>query len=596
MYTVILYKNDGGCLIEKYKFLFFSFQEDNQINLCPYEADTKAAEIVNTLNGLTQSRREWRLIVFAGAGYHIKKRPGKGMEKALEQGIPEEVRKLIRLYTRKGSGDLPRVSGYFPDQLYCVVCGDRPIAQSRSSGLFTVDDAREFGGSFRMFWFDMDTSSRKNEMFDWFRLDCILLILAVNQIPSGSLEYGYLYHLDIDIDDEQFDRYVLEQEMRLKKVGQYLETVSDSLQRVRKTGEGYVEDTAFEDTLDECRRSMRKPGVIRELRRKDLRHQTQVERVLEANRREIHARIYFPKGLLREEAARIQDRVEKRPGAEDFLSAAGRDLLERRVWEKLEDICKKKRVPLKQTEYEREYEEREEAVRQCARKKMDRRVKVLACLLLSVLECVMLMPFLIYSVRSGSATVLYSVMQWFHMDKLPWEGTKMMLTVAMLWVGCAAFAGMAVLLCSLVREMWLIHMYHKHVCVRINKRQEQRIQYYEDVVNLLAEYQYCIRLLREQRERELNWEAKMKGLQNHRNVWKQNSAVCRQLRFFTRRDGEYADVPTVSFDIQEDPRQIEYYWIPFKEGQGKAELNGSGYYVRGIFGFITGIHIVKTLV
>lgn len=611
MYTVIIYYDDSKCQVERYKFIFFSLQEDNQLYLCPCRSGDKVEDIVNLINELTQSRQEWKLILFVGMDCGIGKNIGAS--------LPETMWSLIQFYTGKEFKDMPRVRGYFPEHLYCVICGEKPRVYGPATGLFTVDECFSEGdrpapvdGRFRMFWFGMDRSCEKNEYFDWLRLDCLLLILAINQIPSGVLEYGYLYQLDIDIDREIFSQYVWERQQQLEKVGQYLEIVGSNLQKGGKAGEGYPENTGFTDSLDECRKKIRKPRPLRKLRRKDLRDADKLKQKLEENRREVHAQIYFPRGLLREEAARIQDKVEKRPEVGEMLSTAGRDLLEYRMWENLEKICKLKRVPLNQEEYERKYEEREEAILQCAQKKMKRSVKVLACLLLSVVEWGIIMPFLQYSVqkgREGFENLLYRLLIKDRLNRFPWEGIKGLWTYGVVWLVCLAAVFIIVFLCSFVKEICVIGCYscitwkigcrqekkNSYLGRKMGTRQERKIRYYEKAVNLLAEYQYCIRLLKEQEERERDWEVKMNRLQGHRNAWKQNRAVCRQLKFFAYPEDEHEDMSADHFDIGEDPGQVEYYWIPFKESSAEAELNGSGYYVRGMFRFITQIHISKTV-
>lgn len=612
MYTVIIYLEDELISIEKYKFIFYSLQEDNQLYLCPWREKATVGEIVNIVNEVTQNRQEWKLIIFAGMC--------SGPEQLLEGQMKEKVKELVRLYTSNdfkdedasdtsqshtdidfGKRRKPKIMGFFPDQLYYVVCESRRTGQGRPDQLLKVDDAMKFGGRFRMFWFDVDMSCEKSKYYDWFRLNCILLILAVNQIPSGVLDYGYLYHLDIDIDSEKFSRYVSEQEACLKQIEERLEYRGDELQRVRKTGNGYIEDTEFDDSLEECRKSIYKNREIVRLHRTDLTHQARLYGKLDKNRREVHARLYFPKGLLREEAARVQDRVEKRPGADEFLSIAGENLLERKMWEKLEEICKKKRVPLKQTEYERTYEELEEDVRRCAQKKMKLWIKIVSCILLSVLETVIIVPFFHYSIHIANAAgenptknVLFRILECVGVDKVTWPWPGILQIGLFVWAVCAGCVFLLVFVGGSLKEVLILYAYHRHIHKKIINRQEQRINYYEEVVNLLAEYQYCIRLLQEQRERERDWEKSRAKLQYHRNAWRQNSVVCRQLKFFTESE-EIFNSAITSFDIQDDPGQIEYYWTPFKESRWQVELNRSGLHIRGIFNFITRVHITKTV-
>lgn len=597
MYTVILYLKEEETPVEKYRFLFYSLQEDNQLYLCPWKRGANGAyeetrHILNVLNEITQSHQEWKLILYGGMA--------KVTESYLREEMPGEVRTLLQLYSGIRSESGMMIMGSFPEYVYYVVGSHVQYSIARKeSELFTIDREGSLGKRFRMFRFWVDASCERSRLFDLFRLNCALLALAVNEIPSSITEYGYLYHLDLEIDPDLFGKYVLEQEQTVDKMREYLESESARLQNQRNMGEGYPSEISFKNQLKKCSDSLAKGGSIIKLKWKDLSRITILNEKLDKNMKWVRSRLFFPKGILREEASRMQQMVESEQGAGDFLSEAGWDKIKREMDDRLEKICTTKTIQLEQERFIDEFKKKEETVRQCARKKMTPGIKTAACFVLTMTQMILITPFVFYSWAEGSGggteNLIYEIMNQVN------KGTGVLergiagwlLTGFIILLLCMALVFFIVQALGTGYECGILHNYHNHIFNGINKKQRQKTLYYENVINLLAEYQYYIRLLREQKEREEKWEEERKRLSRHRSAWKQSYAVCQQLKTFLNEETYVSNLTQSSFAIQEEPGQIEYYWAPFKDGKGMAELNRSGSYLRVLFGFVTRIQIRK---
>lgn len=597
MYTVILYLKEEETPIEKYRFLFYSLQEDNQLYLCPWKRGAngdyeETRHILDVLNEITQSHQEWKLILYGGMV--------KVTDSYLREEMPGEVRTLLRLYSGIHSESGMKIMGSFPEYVYYVVGSSVQFPTARKdSELFTIDRERSLGKRFRMFRFWVDASCERSRLFDLFRLNCALLALAVNEIPSGITEYGYLYHLDLEIDQDLFGKYVLEQEQTVDKMREYLESESARLQNQRNMGEGYPSEISFKNQLKKCSDSLAKGGSIIKLKWKDLSRITILNEKLDKNMKWVRSRLFFPKGILREEASRMQQMVESEQGAGDFLSEAGWDKIKREMDDRLEKICTTKTIQLEQERFIDEFKKKEETVRQCARKKMTPEIKTAACFILAVTQMILIMPFVFYSWMegrgSGSQNLIYKIMNQVNKSTGVLEDgiAGWLLTGFIILLLCMALVFFIVQALGTGYECGILHNYHNHIFNGINKKQRQKTLYYENVINLLAEYQYYMRLLREQKEREEKWEEERKRLSRHRSAWKQSYAVCQQMKTFLNEETDVSNLTQSSFAIQEEPGQIEYYWAPFKDGKGMAELNRSGSYLRVLFGFVTRIHIRK---
>ncbi len=597
MYTVILYLKEEETPVEKYRFLFYSLQEDNQLYLCPWKrgangAYEEARHILNVLNEITQSHQEWKLILYGGMA--------KVTESYLREEMPEEVRTLIQLYSGIRSESGMTIMGSFPEYVYYVVGSFVQFPTARKdSELFTIDREGSLGKRFRMFRFRVDASCEKNRLFDLFRLNCALLALAVNEIPSAVTEYGYLYHLDLEIDQDLFGKYMMEQDRIIDEMRKYLEFEADRLQNQKNMGDGYPPEISFKDNLKRCNDSLEKGGSITKLRRKDLRRMAGLNEKLDKNMKWVRSRLSFPKGVLRKEASKMQEMVENEPGAGDFLSEAGRDKIEREIDDKLERICRTKTIQLSQGKFLDDFRRKDEIIRQCARKKMTPGIKAMTCLILTVMQMIMIMPFILYSWKEGkegrTENLIYKIMDQVN------KGTGILQNGITGWLTagffffllCITLVFAVVLVLGTWYEWNILRNYHNHIFNGISKKQRQKAAYFEKIINLLAEYQYYIRLLREQRQREEKWEEDRRRLSRHRSTWKQSHAVCQQLRTFLDEREAFAELPASAVGIHGEPRQTEYYWIPFKDNKGMAELNRSGSYLKVLFYFVTRIQIRK---
>lgn len=594
MYTVILYPDEEPISIAKYKFVFSSFQADDQLYLCEWRKGSGIEKIVNILNEVTQSRSEWKLIIFAGMC--------QVMDTYFSREMPDELYQLVCLYSGRKLGYGITTLRSFPEQIYYIVCRTPQPPSGSKQAFYMVDQCQNFGNSFRMFWFEVNTDCEKNISYDLFRLNCAVLALAVNTIPSGLVEYGYLHHLEIDINKDLLAQYVLEREQTLQIIRQQLEIEGEKLQERHKTGVDYPAHTGFHVELNDLKEIAKKAGETEQVKPKDLRDLGKLSCKLENNRAKVLRRLCYPKGVLHGKAASLQKEVENASAAGNFLNEGGKDELERRKWETLEIICKEKREWLRQLDFEREFEEKEERVRKCAEKKITWKIKLLLGFLLSLLEFLMIAPFFWYSWskrndETEGKFIYTNILK--HLSKFKpfhtWEGIESWPAWILLLLICAVIVFLCIFLAGLVAEITMIRAYNKHMEQKLNEQQKEKGDYLVRILGELTDYQYCMRLSREQSEWEIKWNEERQRLRSHRSICRQSNVICLQLKSFINVEQIPENIEIIPVNIREDPQDIEYYWVPFKNSKGEAEINSSGAHVNVAFYFVTGVHITKTL-
>lgn len=593
MYTVILYLEDEQISFEKYKFVFSSFQADGQLYLCPWKSDSKSEEIVRILNEVTQSHSEWKLVVFAGK-CHV-------METYFSQEMSDELCRLVCLYSGRSAECGKKVLENFPEQIYYIVCRTPQQPGGKKKAIYRIDQCQDFGNNFRMFWFEINMDCKKSMSYDLFRLNCTVLALAVNNIPSGFVEYGYLYQLEIDLDKDLLKQYVLEREETLNRIRRQLEIEGEIHQEKHKKGVDYPIAANISVELDDFRKMAQKEGEAQRLKPGDLKDMKKLSDKLDLNRAKVLWGLCYPKGMLRGKAASLQQEVENKRKAGDFLNEAGKEQLERKKWETLEKICKEKRAWLKQLDFEKEFEEKEEKVRKCAEKKITRGIKVLLGFLLAVLQTAMTAPFFWYSWKEGNGgtgeNLIYAILK--RMSGLSpfhtWEGKESWPAWVWLFVGWLLAVYVSIGLLGFLADVCKILAYNGHIKRKLKEEQMEKEGYFKRLLKELAEYQYCMCLSREQAECETNWNEQRQRLRRHRNVCRQSNVICQQLKEFVDEEPILREIEIAPINIKEDPQDIEYYWVPFKNSKGKAEINLSGAYVDVAFYFVTGVHIMKTL-
>ena len=118
----------------------------------------------------------------------------------------------------------------------------------------------------------------------------------------------------------------------------------------------------------------------------------------------------------------------------------------------------------------------------------------------------------------------------------------------------------------------------------------------EEIVDLIARYQYAVRLKKDDFNRLSFFELRKKILSRHDCIRENGESLCRQLELLLGEDERAISfsIPEVFIDFTVDPKEVEYYWVPHRRSRNMADLNRSGYQINVFFGFISEIILKKT--
>lgn len=579
MYTVILYRNADQISIEKYKFMFGSFQEEQKIALVQWKT---VNQVICELNLLTEMHHEWKLIIFDG-------------KRALEQkssclNMDPEISNIIVKYTDMYDSSSPQIKGYRPMHVWYVAYREKGMRMADiPARLQHIDEGRRFGERFRMFWMELDCSCGMNLQYDLFRLNCVVLTLAINDIPMQMLECGFLYELAVEIDRDLFAEYVLRQEECLNRIELLLERETELLYGKKSVGENFPDVEVKVSVLEKCKEKIERDQEVETISISDLNNYPELKRKLDYNRNVVKGLLYFPKGVLKEAAVLIENWVNEKAKVGAFLNEAGLDRLNREKWDAFEQMCLLKPEQVHQKEVEDSLREAQEYLLQKSEKKLGLPMTLAVIIALTLVEFIILLPFLYYSLYpTGNNSVIVNAMVWLS----GWAASKGALVIIILlliFIEISFFYFVSIRL----DDMDAVHSYKRHLKrVMLN----DKLKYMEKMLGWISEYQFCIQLEDEQIRLQKDWELNRGKLNRHRAVWKNAGIVCQQLKHLIPDEAQsvcYPEVPEIEFG--KEPQEIEYYSALYKSYYKEVELNRSGYYVRVIFDFVKRIVIMKTI-
>lgn len=582
MFTVLLFRKPDWEALQRYSFVFSNFQMDQQVVFCEWPEKAGVEAIVEELDFLTRDHYEWKLLIYGG-----KMRDG---QEDCAQIMGRDMFRLVRIYAGKerlDEGSLgeetPRsVKGFLPVHIWYIGyrekqdCEKWDYVRGAACPSQEVDTERELGASFRMLWFEVDESSQMQEKYDLFRLSCGLLVLAINNIPGPYLECGYLYQLDVKMERRPFAGYV----MRLKA---HLDCIREqAMAAAQDLAADYLRQTAYPEIrlaktdLNQKRKKLDGDGKWIKITYKDLSNASSLEAKLQGNRRWVRSRLYFPKGILKQELGRMQDQIDKAPGASALLNSAARDRADREQQAVIDRMQLRREEENLWKTFPGELEKREDKLRETQEHWRWGREKYAACAVLGTVESVLLAP------------LLFELLSF--LGKSEW---------LVLLVAAVAFSLLLLAHFHIRTRLEFsesIRDYHHLLDKRLQRVQENGIRYMNDIVDMTGEYQYVLRLKTEDRLRRDLLRRRKELLERHQWVRESAEVTSRQLESLLGNEEKILEQtarPWVDFSV--DPREVEYYWVPHRRKKNMAELNCTGDFVNVFFDFISGITLRKTL-
>lgn len=569
MLTVILFRESNKDLLLKYQFIFVNFQAEHQIALCEWGSGMKEGDVYQKLDSLTSEHHEWKLLIFGGALPMVQ-----GGD--LSVADLDDFGQLLEIYTGgQGARGKHTVGGFLPVAVWFIGFREKQIGmRSGANAFITVDRGRELGSTFRVIWFEVDRSSKMQEQFDLFRMTCGILALALNDIPSYYLECGYLYQMDVAVQRSDFAKYVVILQEQLRQISELLQTAQKDLEKDYQTQAAYPQATLKKSSLTQNHQKLVGNVAREKIAARDLAEGFSLESKLDTNRRWLRAQLYFPKGILQQELEKMQAGVDAAPGASYRLNEAAKDRVERERQSTLEKMRtqRKKKSQLNQTL------KKVKAIEQDMLMKKERwqwgGEKWVVLAVLSAAEILLLLPFCL--VFSSSVPI--------------W-----------LWISLL-LAGVPVCFCGV---FWLsailefngaAHSYENMLKRDIDGVQREQLRYMEDTMNLIAEYQYGVRLQKENLGRLAALEQRKKTLRRHSGVLENGKLVCQQLSVLLGEEEMKTpqSIRCPSIDFTDNPNEVAYYWVPYRRSMNMAILNESGHMVNTFFNFVSNITLRKT--
>lgn len=578
MFTVLLFHTSDWEILQRYQFVFSNFQMDQQIVCCEWPDGTNVTTVVEKLDFLTRDHYEWKLLIYGG-------QLQDGWEDCTQAMRPEEVN-LVRIYAGKepipGNNAAPQksspqsVKGFLPIHIWYVGYREKQdYIYSADCSLQEVDLERCLGATFRVLWFAVDMSSQMQEKYDLFRLVCGLLVLAINSIPGPYLECGYLYQLDVNMERRPFAEYVMRLKTHLDCIREQAMTAAQDLEEDYLRQTAYPELCLVKTDLNQKRRELDGDGEWAKITYQDLFNASSLEAKLQGNRCWVRSRMYFPKGILKQELGRMQEQIDGAPGASALLNDAARDRADRELQAVIGGMQLRQEDENQWEAFPNMIEKKENELREAKEHWQWGSEKYMACVMLGVVESVLLTP-LIYELLKSQI-------------KSEW----------LLLLGTATVFSLALLAAFHIRTglefFGAISDYHYLLAKRLQRVQEEGIRYMGDIVDMIGKYQYVIRLKTEDNHRQDQLRRRKELLEQHQWVRESAETTCRQLESLLGDEEKMLEqVARPWVDFSANPREVEYYWVPHRRKKNMAELNHTGDFVNVFFDFISGIVLRKT--
>lgn len=573
MVTVVLFRDSKNHPINRLGFIFINYQITKQLMLCEWKDGMTEGDMVERIEMLVQEYYDWKLIVVDGV------LAGESASDEIDTFAKDGLYKVIQTFCGKNR----KIGGTFPCSVWYVrCCRRRPRLYQNASKFQFVDENRSMGTSFRMFWFEVDQNSERQQIYDWFRLNCAILILAINQIPNTLLECGYLYQLDIGIDRELFGQYVRGLESRLRSIRSMQENEWELFHYAYAMRDGYPNAELPQINLEEYRDELNVATEWEDITKDMLKSEILLDETLKNNRKRVFTRMYFPKGVLKGEASKIQEYVDRAKGTGHLLNDAGKDMVNREMKSVLEEMHQKaKKENIEGADVEKKLVKSENTIWEEYGRRQWLRAMPAICLFIIVIEYLLIIPFVKNLYDKNHA--LLENMQYVYVNLIIATVTGIILVMAIQIINYFLFKYRSI-------------AYKKLLNLNIKNPQQNRIDYYENMLSLIERYQYCIRLKEDEKERQNSFEKRKKYLLHHEAMWKNGMSICRELQQLLREE-ERLEQPMGSLVINfdEEPKEIEYYRISQKENSHTIQINSSGYEIKTFFDFVKEFVIRKTL-
>lgn len=591
-----------------------SGKEHEQIIENKESISKKIKDLIHKIDLIVGTHYIWKLLIFDG-------REGLSVDGDKLQMEELEFWQLIKFYLKGYKGADEECCESYPEEIWYMGWMEKEhIPQKPIKIEIPALEIHKLS----VFCIPVDIDSKMDRRYSALMISCGLLILAINQFPIGFLRHKHLYFVNLEIDRKKFVEYVCFIHKILDEIKVLQKREQMNLQECRKQNFSYPDRTlkSISSTLPKHE----EPPNIEKLKKRITRQQSpgNVEYALGKNAYEIRSWMYYPKGIMSDTVNRISEELDKEQRKDllvgGFLSAEGKDKLEREKRASLEKFSVKKKILIDQKDFEYGFRREEDRVKKRARKQIKGLQRILLYLLLAIAEASFV--FFMFAIKciddtsqiepfSGSLQDFLKVPLMIkpvensndsHLVKGFLNGLEVFLRMPVIGKSSANFYLTAIIggvFCFLATPVllwvsslffWWYAKWHYGIYLKKNmvKKTEEKDKYLSDMLDLVAEYQYCIRIDKEQVELMDQWERRRKNLTKHDYIYHNSDLVVQKLRYLLDEDELMypEDIVPENIDFMEEPQEVSYYWLPYKNTNCKTELNTSGYMLDGMLSFI----------
>lgn len=570
-YAVILLRLKNLISFKRYQFIFLNAQVRGELEICYWDqkegtGENCLKEILQELNDRIKERSEWKLVIYDECQKNTE--------------VDQEMDVFLRILSGKmDSGDYRnKIEGTFPVQLLYVSSREKEyVSLNENSSFCCIDKEGRFGENVRMFQFEKESENGRKEHYSIFRLCCALLSLAIGQIPYTFMEAGYLYDLDIEIDQEKLGQYVEMLGDRLEQIQICCDEEHENLKQKMRNLESFPQVTFPRICLKD---ENQKTGVRRSIMILSFWEMFKcgdIRNILQQNRELLLEQMFYPKGLLHEESQKIHKTVEGLQGTENFLDEAAREVLKKQIGETIDEICAQKDAQLEQQKFEEEIHRTERMIEDQNARLMEKRKRHWILLIFGIIELFVTEPYLVQYILTKEQY------KWW-----PLCGGVALGTIALVYLGYYLY------LWALHRKSWGI--YKKRIYGKLLEYQRSKKIYLEKILFLIQKYQYFEKIKREQVQLFDKWNQDREMLACHVCMLENAKQGMVYLFHLVEKEKRQEDRKEnfVKIDFTREPNEEEYYCLPQLQ-ESMYEINHSGYMSRSDYPFILRLILKKSI-
>lgn len=581
LFTIILLRLNDLDSFKRYQFVFPDTQMGGELEIIYWNRGAKSGEggmgeTLREINDRVKERSEWKLIIYD----EWQKAMEEGEEKINTWKMDSEIELFMSILSGKAtspdSGD--KLEGAFPVQLLYVRSVDKKyIPLADSSSLCRIDGEEKFGGNIRMLQMGMESENGRQKSLSEFALCCVLLSLAIGQIPYTFMEAGYLYDLDIEMDQEKFGQYVAMLDERLKQIEACSERERENLKQRMRNVVPFPPVTFQRILLEDEEPEEDVPQRVRILTFKEMLACDDIEDVLKRNKEILTEKMFYPKGLLHEESRRIRRIAESMKGTENFLDEVAQEMLQKQISDTINEMCAQKDAQLEQQKFEDEIYKAEKTIRDQAGRLLERRKRWWVLLTFGFLELFVTEPYIIQYILTEK-----------RYDLWPYCVLAAFLTFVLVILGYFFY------LLVLHKKSW--GAYEKKVCGQLSEYRRNKKLYLENILLQTLKYQYYEKIKREQKQLLSKWNQDREMLACHVRMLENGKLGLEPLLHLAGKEKQwkYQGDNSVKIDFTKEPREEEYYRLPLPQ-ESRLEINHSGYMTKAGYPFICRLILKKSI-